>query len=223
MVCGEDIGRRAFSASDGVGERERGDEGLRRHDRAISVTKRLAFGTGRMPVFGPLRVHRPFSESMRACFRRRWHNARSELRTRREHAMEARERIARRRDEGAKTRNAFDGRHHAAARRVPRRLFDAIRDAAVRQHAKARQRKGRPKPIATKALSAHVIARGDGDGCVQVKTIAEHGGVVARRQRFRAVWIGRRLARVVRERLHRASIGAEERELLRERRLRRFV
>ena len=179
-------------------------------------------------LFGPARRARSVpceSETTRAhacaaLSRQLRHDARPELRARSEHAMEARQRVARRRHERAKPRDALHGRHDPAARRAPRRLLHAVGDAPVAQDAKARERKRRTKAVAAKPLSAEVIVGGDGEARVQVEAMARDGFVDKRGRGLGGAFA---LARVVLDVLDGAALRGDLGEHLGEGALGRVV
>ncbi len=68
------------------------------------------------------------------------HDARSPCVARRHHPVQAKPRIARRRDHGRQTRETLDGRHHALLYPAAGGFFHAINDEAVATQGEARQR-----------------------------------------------------------------------------------
>ena len=94
----------------------RGDGQAHRDDGAGPIARKWTLADGG-PGRGRVGARR--GALVRGCGRETvgqlWHNGRSELGARCEHAADARQRIAGWRDERAQTRDALDGRHDAAA------------------------------------------------------------------------------------------------------------
>jgi len=91
-----------------------------------------------------------------------------------EHAVIAKERVARRRDERGDAREQLHRGEDSVGRRLAR-LLDAIGDAAVGEDAEALEREGRSRTIAGEALAADVVVGADSDGGVQVESVESDG------------------------------------------------